>query len=63
MSRILAFILVLACAPPAAAQDKTVKFLVGFPAGTGPAELARIHRADYDKWGPVIKASGFKPEN
>jgi tripartite-type tricarboxylate transporter receptor subunit TctC len=31
------------------------------PTGTGPAELARIHRADYDKWGPVIKASGFKP--
>jgi len=33
------------------------------PTGYGPAELARIHRADYDKWGPVIKASGFKPEN
>ena len=33
------------------------------PTGLGPAELARIHRADYDKWGPVIKASGFKPDN
>jgi tripartite-type tricarboxylate transporter receptor subunit TctC len=33
------------------------------PTGYGPAELARIQRADYDKWGPVIKASGFKPEN
>jgi len=32
------------------------------PTGLGPAELARIHRADYDKWGPVIRASGFKPE-
>ena len=31
------------------------------PTGTTPAELARIHRSDYDKWGPVIKASGFKP--
>lgn len=31
------------------------------PAGHGPAELARIMKADYDKWGPVIKASGFKP--
>jgi len=33
------------------------------PTGLGPAELAAIHKADYDKWGPVIRASGFKPEN
>jgi len=33
------------------------------PTGLGPAELARIHKTDYDKWGPVIKASGFKPES
>jgi len=31
------------------------------PTGLGPAELAKILRSDYDKWGPVIKASGFKP--
>jgi tripartite-type tricarboxylate transporter receptor subunit TctC len=31
------------------------------PTGLGPAELGRILRADYDKWGPVIRASGFKP--
>ena len=31
------------------------------PTGLGPAELAKILRADYDKWGPVIRASGFKP--
>ena len=31
------------------------------PTGTGPAELAAILKADYDKWGPVIRASGFKP--
>ena len=31
------------------------------PTGLGPAELARIMKADYDKWGPVIRASGFKP--
>ena len=31
------------------------------PTGLGPAELAAILRSDYDKWGPVIKASGFKP--
>jgi len=32
------------------------------PTGLGPEELARIHKIDYDKWGPVIKASGFKPD-
>jgi tripartite-type tricarboxylate transporter receptor subunit TctC len=31
------------------------------PTGLGPAELARVMKADYDKWGPVIKESGFKP--
>ncbi|HJS39277.1 MAG TPA: tripartite tricarboxylate transporter substrate-binding protein [Burkholderiales bacterium] len=31
------------------------------PTGLGPAELARIQMRDYDQWGPVIKASGFKP--
>jgi tripartite-type tricarboxylate transporter receptor subunit TctC len=31
------------------------------PTGLPPAELARILRNDYDKWGPVIRASGFKP--
>jgi tripartite-type tricarboxylate transporter receptor subunit TctC len=30
--------------------------------GLGPAETARILRADYDKWGPVIRASGFKAD-
>lgn len=32
------------------------------PTGLGPEDLARIHKMDYDKWGPVIKASGFKPD-
>ena len=31
------------------------------PTGYGPTGLAQIHRRDYDLWGPVIKASGFKP--
>jgi len=33
------------------------------PTGLGPEVLADIHKADYNKWGPVIKASGFKPES
>jgi tripartite-type tricarboxylate transporter receptor subunit TctC len=33
------------------------------PTGLGPAQLGAIHKADYDKWGPVIRASGFTPED
>ncbi|MDQ8731048.1 Bug family tripartite tricarboxylate transporter substrate binding protein [Bradyrhizobium sp. LHD-71] len=29
------------------------------PTGTSPEELAAIQRADFGKWGPIIKASGF----
>jgi tripartite-type tricarboxylate transporter receptor subunit TctC len=29
------------------------------PTGSTPDELAAILKADYEKWGPVIKASGF----
>lgn len=32
------------------------------PTGFGPEELGRIMKADYDRWGPVIKASGFKSD-
>lgn len=32
------------------------------PAGSTPEELAAIQRRDHDYWGPIIKASGFKPE-
>ena len=32
------------------------------PTGLGPADLARILKADYDRWGPVIRASGFKAD-
>jgi tripartite-type tricarboxylate transporter receptor subunit TctC len=32
------------------------------PTGTSGPELAKIQKADSDLWGPVIKASGFKPE-
>ena len=29
------------------------------PTGTSPAQLAAIQRADADKWGAIVKASGF----
>jgi tripartite-type tricarboxylate transporter receptor subunit TctC len=32
------------------------------PTGLPPEELARIHKADYDKWGPPIRESGFKAD-
>jgi tripartite-type tricarboxylate transporter receptor subunit TctC len=32
------------------------------PSGTSSADLARIQQSDYERWGPIIKASGFKPD-
>ena len=32
------------------------------PTGLGPRELAAIMKADYERWGPAIRASGFKPD-
>ena len=29
------------------------------PTGLGPAELDRIGRRDYERWGPVVKSAGF----
>jgi tripartite-type tricarboxylate transporter receptor subunit TctC len=55
----------LSQAAVAAIKDPTLnKRLIDMglqPTGYGPAELARIMRADYENWGPVINASGFKP--
>jgi tripartite-type tricarboxylate transporter receptor subunit TctC len=32
------------------------------PTGYGPDRLGQIMKADHDKWGPPIRASGFKPQ-
>jgi tripartite-type tricarboxylate transporter receptor subunit TctC len=32
------------------------------PAGGTPAELAAYHKADYEKWGKVIRSAGIKGE-
>jgi len=50
----------------AAVQDPaTRKRLVDMglePTGHGPERLGAIMKDDYERWGPVIRASGFKPE-
>lgn len=28
-----------------------------------PVELARLLRADYDRWGPIVKAIGFSADS
>ena len=49
----------------AAVQDTAVhKRLVEMglePTGQGPAQLAAVMMADFERWGPPIKESGFKP--
>ena len=30
--------------------------------GTSAAELARLQRAQFDRWGAAVKDTGFKPE-
>jgi tripartite-type tricarboxylate transporter receptor subunit TctC len=36
---------------------------LGFePTGTTPEELRRLQHADYQRWGPIVKASGFTVE-
>lgn len=49
----------------AAVQDPAVhKRLVEMglePTGQGPAQLAAVMKADFERWGPPIKESGFKP--
>lgn len=32
------------------------------PTGLGPERLGEILKADFDRWGPAIRDSGFKPE-
>lgn len=32
------------------------------PTGYGPEKLAEIMKADYERWGPPIRESGFKPQ-
>jgi tripartite-type tricarboxylate transporter receptor subunit TctC len=46
------------------APDVRAKILaIGFqPTGTTAEELKQIQRAEFEHWGAIVKASGFKPE-
>jgi tripartite-type tricarboxylate transporter receptor subunit TctC len=46
------------------ASDVRAKILaIGFqPTGTTGAELDKIQRAQFEHWGPIVKASGFKAD-
>jgi tripartite-type tricarboxylate transporter receptor subunit TctC len=33
-----------------------------YATGTSPDELAKIQKADSERWAPAIKASGFTPQ-
>jgi tripartite-type tricarboxylate transporter receptor subunit TctC len=46
------------------ASDVRTKILaIGFqPTGTTGAELDKIQRAQFEHWGPIVKASGFKAD-
>jgi tripartite-type tricarboxylate transporter receptor subunit TctC len=50
----------------AALKAQSVKDRLGplsaTPIGSSPEEFAAKIRADYDKWGPIIKAAGMKIE-
>ena len=33
------------------------------PAGDSPEEFARLVKSEFDRWGPIVEASGFRAEN
>lgn len=56
----------LSAAIVSAVQDPEIKSRILAlnlrPTGTSGVELARIQQADSELWGPVVRASGFKPD-
>ena len=36
--------------------------LASVPIWSGPAETDAFVRAEFDKWGPIVRAAGVKPE-
>jgi tripartite-type tricarboxylate transporter receptor subunit TctC len=46
----------------ATAVKERFEMLGAVPVGSTSEEVAAVIRADYDKWGPVIKAAGIVPE-
>jgi tripartite-type tricarboxylate transporter receptor subunit TctC len=46
----------------APAVKQRIEKLGAATVGTSPADFAKFIRAEYDKWGPIIKAAGIKGE-
>jgi tripartite-type tricarboxylate transporter receptor subunit TctC len=51
-----------AAAMKSPAVKERIDTLGAVPAGSTLEEVAAVIRADYDKWGPIIKAAGIVPE-
>jgi tripartite-type tricarboxylate transporter receptor subunit TctC len=52
-------IVVATNAPEMRSKIETMGYL---PTGTTSDALRKIQRADFERWGPIVKASGFKVE-
>jgi tripartite-type tricarboxylate transporter receptor subunit TctC len=52
-------IVVATNAPKMRTKIETMGYL---PTGTTSDALRKIQRADFERWGPIVKASGFKVE-
>lgn len=57
--RIEAAVLAILRQPAIAARIRQAGFV---PTGIGGAELARLQQAEFDRWGPVVRASGYRAE-
>jgi tripartite-type tricarboxylate transporter receptor subunit TctC len=33
------------------------------PAGVTPGEFAQLIKSDFERWGPIVQAAGFSPED
>ena len=53
-------IIAIVCDPEMRAN---IHAMVCEPTGTTPDELTRVQRADFERWGPIVRAAGFPIED